>query len=189
MNNEDKAYIATYTGRKFFLLKPRLEDIDITDIAHALSLQCRWTGHCKFHYSVAQHAYYCSLIGPASEAFHRLHHDDSEAYISDMNRPLKHYTDAGKAYRKVEEPLQNAIYTAFGLPLIEPPSVHLADNAMLYTEKAQIMGYLFGEAEVYQSYWGEFDKSAVVTIERWTPEFAEKMYLERHNQLYKGRIN
>lgn len=181
----DKAYIATYTGKKFFLLEPRIEDIDVIDIAHALAMQCRWTGHCRFHYSIAQHAYYCSLLGPESEAFHRLNHDDSEAYISDMNRPLKHYTDAGTAYMKVEEPLQNLIYDAFGLSRIEPASVKLADNAMLYTEKAQIMGYKFGEAEK----WSVDEAQAPITIEQWSPEKAERMFLTRFHELQNRRIN
>lgn len=185
MTDVTKAYIATFTGKKFFLLEPRIEDIDIRDIAHALAMQCRWTGHSRFHYSVAQHAYYCSFLGPENEAFHRLNHDDSEAYIGDMNRPLKHYTDAGTAYRKVEQPLQNLIYDAFGLSHIEPLSVHAADNAMLYAEKEQIMGYTFGEAQK----WTPTEAPANITIEQWSPEKAETMFLNRFNELYKGRIN
>lgn len=184
--DSSKAFIATYTGKKFFLLQPRLEDIDIVDIAHALALQCRWTGHCKFHYSVAQHAYYCSFLGPENEAFHRLNHDDSEAYISDMNRPLKHYTNAGEAYMKVEEPLQHMIYDAFGLPHIEPPSVKIADTAMLYAEKEQIMGYAFDEAP---RVWDVGGKPAPIVIERWSPEHAEQIFLKRFKELYNRRVN
>jgi len=185
VENIDKAYIATYTGKKFYLLNPRIEDIDIIDIAHSLSMQCRWTGHCRFHYSVAQHAYYCSFLGPENEAFHRLNHDDSEAYISDMNRPLKHYTEAGKAYMEVEEPLQGLIYDSFGLSRIEPASVKIADNMMLYAEKAQIMGYEFAESQK----WLPNEDQADVKIVQWSPEFAEKMFLERFYQLQKRRIN
>jgi 5'-deoxynucleotidase YfbR-like HD superfamily hydrolase len=185
VNDAQKAYIATYTGKQFFLLNPRIQDIDIIDIAHALSLSCRWTGHCKFHYSVAQHSYYCSLLGPEDEALERLLHDASEAYISDLNRPLKHYTDAGVAYRKVEKPLQDLIYEAFGARVNEPPSVKIADNLMLYAEKAQIMGYKFSEAEI----WSPGETQAPIKIERWSPEFAEGMFLRRFDELYKGRIN
>jgi len=184
VNDTQKAYIATYTGKQFFLLNPRLEDIDIIDIAHALAMQCRWTGHCKFHYSVAQHAYYCSLLGPESEALERLMHDASEAYISDMNRPLKHYTDAGTAYMKVEKPLQALIYAAFGC-VNEPASVKLADNAMLYAEKEQIVGYKFAEAQE----WTPGEVAAKIKIEQWSPEYAEGMFLRRFDELYKGRIN
>lgn len=185
MIDTSKAFIATYTGKKFFLLEPRIEDIDVIDIAHSLAMQCRWTGHCRHHYSIAQHAYYCSLIGPEEEAFQRLHHDDSEAYIADMNRPLKHYTEAGAAYKKVEKPLQDLIYDAMGLSRIEHESVHLADHAMLYAEKSQIMGYLFDEAEK----WTPDEAQANIKIEQWTPEYAEHMYLKRHWELQNRRIN
>lgn len=184
-NDVKKAYIATYTGKKFFLLEPRLEDIDIIDIAHALALQCRWTGHSKFHYSIAQHSYYCSFIGPDKEAFDRLMHDAPEAYISDLNRPLKHFTEAGVAYRRQEAVIQKAIAERFGFSIIEPPSVKLADNTMLYAEKKQIINCNFEEAEKWESYEGNQD----VIIESWTTDQAEKMFLSRFQELYSGRLN
>jgi len=184
-NDVLKAYIATASGKQFFLLEPRLEDIDIFDIAHALSMQCRWTGHCKFHYSVAQHSYYCSFIGPDNEAFDRLMHDAAEAYIGDLNRPLKHYTEAGIAYRRQEAVIQKAIAERFGFSVVEPPSVKLADNSMLYAERDQIVGYKFEEAEN----WERYDENNGVTIEEWTPLQAKANFLSRFETLYTGRLN
>lgn len=186
-NDREKAFIATASGKKFFLLEPRLEDIDIYDIAHALALQCRWTGHTKYHYSIAQHSYYCSFIGPDSEAFDRLMHDAAEAYIGDMNRPLKHYTQAGIFYRKVEANVQAAIAQRFGFSVVEPISVKLADNSMLYIEKDQITNAKFEEAQVWESY--KEDAVVRVSIEEWTPAKAKQMFLTRFEDLYKGRIN
>src|SRR6267378_1608096 len=100
--NAAKAWIVTYSGLQFYHLAPTPEMVCIEDIAHALSQTCRWTGHTKFHYSVAQHSIYCSFLVPAEHALAALLHDASEAYLGDMNRPLKHYTDAGPAYMKVE---------------------------------------------------------------------------------------
>jgi uncharacterized protein len=189
-NDVKKAYIATASGKQFFLLEPRLEDVDIVDIAHALSMQCRWTGHCKFHYSVAQHSYYCSFLGPDNEAFDRLMHDAPEAYIGDLNRPLKHYTEAGVAYRRQEETIQKVIAERFGYSVIEPPSVKTADNLMLYTEKKQIMGYTFDEAkdadEVVRT---AKEETAPILIEQWSPSHAKTMFLKRFEELYKGRFN
>jgi uncharacterized protein len=182
----DKAFIATFTGKQFFLLAPRLEDIDIIDIGHSLSLQCRWTGHVRYHYSIAQHSVYCSLIGPEEEAFARLMHDTSEAYMGDMNRPLKHYTEAGPPYRKQEAVLQSLIYQRYGLSTHEPESVHLADSAMLYAEKDQIMGYSFEEAEDWDRYQGQYP---IPVITQWSPEQAETMFLRQFNALYKRRLN
>lgn len=185
-----KAYIATASGKQFFLLAPRLEDIDIHDIAHALSMQCRWTGHCKFHYSVAQHSYYCSFLGPDSEAFDRLMHDAAEAYIGDLNRPLKHYTEAGVAYRHQEEIVQHAIADRFGFSALEPKSVKIADNLMLYAEKKQIMGYTFDEAQDADGVVRLKDEAAApIVIDRWTPDQAKQMFLNRFEELYTGRLN
>jgi 5'-deoxynucleotidase YfbR-like HD superfamily hydrolase len=184
-NDKERAFIATASGKKFFILEPRLEDIDIMDIAHALALQCRWTGHCKYHYSIAQHSYYCSFIGPDSEAFDRLMHDTAEAYIGDMNRPLKHYTEAGIRYRRVEANIQHAIAERFGFSKVEPASVKLADNTMLYAEKKQITNAKFEEAQE----WEHYDKDDGFIIEQWTPDKAKQMFLTRFEDLYKGRIN
>lgn len=184
-NDTAKAYIATVSGKRFYLLEPRLEDIDILDIAHGLSLQCRWTGQCKFHYSIAQHSYLCSFVGPDNEAFDRLMHDASEAYIGDMNRPLKHYTAAGAAYMTVESKLQKTIAERFGFSIVEPMSVKLADNYLLYAERDQIVGYKFDEAED----WDRYKDKGEITIEEWTPQQAKKMFLTRFEELYKGRIN
>jgi 5'-deoxynucleotidase YfbR-like HD superfamily hydrolase len=186
MNNVEKAYIITFTGKKFNLLEPTLAMIDIRDIAHSQAMNCRWTGHCKYHYSIAQHAYYCSFIGPEFEALERLMHDSSESYIGDMNRPLKHYTDAGAAYRKVEHPLQSLIYNAFGMSEIEPPSVKIADEGMLYAELEQLLPS--AEFKFTNNPFGN-SKAAKIVIEEWTPAYAEKKFLERFNHLYKGRIN
>ena len=183
MNSPNKAFIGTYTGKKFFLLKPRLKDIDIKDIAHGLALQCRWTGQCEHHYSIAQHSWYCSFIGPSEEALERLLHDGSEAYMGDMNRPLKHFTPAGPAYRRQEAVIQHLIYRKFGVSVVEPPSVHIADQEMLYAERAQLMRLAFREAET----WLEGEPAAKVKIARWSPEKAERMFLKRFNQLYKER--
>src|ERR1700676_520726 len=185
-NDAKKAYIVTFTGKQFFLLEPRLEDIDIVDIAHSLALQCRWTGHVKYHYSIAQHSYYCSFIGPEKEAFDRLMHDAPEAYIGDLNRPLKDYTEAGGAYRRREAIIQRAIAERFGYSVIEPVSVKLADNSMLYAEKGQLLNVEFEEAENWERY---DEQQGTIIIDSWTPGEAKAMFLKRFEELYSHRLN
>ena len=182
VNQVNKAYIGTFTGKKFFLLKPRLVDIDIRDIAHSLALQCRWTGQSKYHYSIAQHSYYCSFLGPENESLDRLMHDGSEAYMGDMNRPLKHFTAAGPAYRRQEAVIQHLICRKYGLSLSEPISVHIADQQMLSAERDQLMRLDFKISDKWHSL-----EAASIKIARWTPEKAEKMFLKRFKQLYKGK--
>jgi hypothetical protein len=56
ISDESKAWIQTYTGKKFYPLTATIDDIDIEDIAHSLSMQCRFNGHCYVFYSVAEHS-------------------------------------------------------------------------------------------------------------------------------------
>lgn len=117
------SYITTVTGKHFFPLNPNRQDIDIEDIAHALSLICRANGHFRHFYSVAQHSIAC-----AEEAIARgyslevtlgcLLHDASEAYLCDVTRPVKKHIPA---YLKAEESLQKVIWKKFiGRELTEP---------------------------------------------------------------------
>jgi 5'-deoxynucleotidase YfbR-like HD superfamily hydrolase len=193
MNDIQKAYIITFTGRKFNLLEPRLEDINFEDIAHSQAMSCRWTGHSKHHYSIAQHVYYCSFLGPEENALWNLLHDGSESYIGDMNRPLKHYTDAGEAYRKVEWPIQNLVYNAAGLfapydvngAMIEPATVKIADEAMLYCEQEQLLPPVAFETS---NPFGR-SRAANIVIEEWSPKQAERMFMDRYESLSRRRIN
>ena len=179
------AWIITFTGLKFYHLKPEPEMVTVEDIAHALSNIGRWTGHTRYHYSVAQHSVYASQICPPEFAFDTLMHDSSEAYLGDMNRPLKHFTSAGPAYQKIEEKVEAVIFKKFGVRFPLPPAVKEADTKMLYAEKAQLMN-----ASKITNYevrkWGMDETEADIRIERWTPRRAEKMFLKRFWELYQG---
>lgn len=87
-------WILTNSARAFDLLNPRAENVITTDLAHALSLVCRFNGHCAHHYPVAQHSLLVAYIieqegGTPEEQLAGLLHDGTEAYISDLTRPLK----------------------------------------------------------------------------------------------------
>ncbi|MDP2746164.1 phosphohydrolase [Pseudomonas sp.] len=87
-------WILTNSARAFDLLNPHAENVITTDLAHALSMVCRFNGHCAHHYSVAQHSLLVAYIieqegGTPEEQLAGLLHDGTEAYISDLTRPLK----------------------------------------------------------------------------------------------------
>lgn len=134
-------WIQTYTLRQFWPLDPRPEDVDLTDIAHALSLICRFTGHVREFYSVAQHSLLVAdrafeLAPPERDraaAKWGLLHDASEAYLVDVARPVKRLPEMA-GYREAERRVQTAICERFGLPPEEPPEVKQADRDVLYTE-------------------------------------------------------
>ncbi len=139
-------YILTYTKKKFFLLDPNIEDIDILDIAHALSLKTRANGHFKHFYSVAQHSINCYKEAQARKSSERVQlgcllHDASESYISDINRPVKKHLHA---YFSIEKQLQQQIYKKFGLADLtqdEIQQVSDIDDALLYYEFKELMEY------------------------------------------------
>ncbi|MCH4888356.1 HD domain-containing protein [Acidaminobacter sp. JC074] len=132
-------YINTYTKRKFWPLDPRKEEIVLEDISHALSMICRGNGHYSHFYSVGQHSINCAYEARARGHSKRIQlacllHDASEAYLSDITRPVKkHLTD----YQRIEKNLQEMIYEAFGLEDLSDSDyekVKRIDDAMLSYE-------------------------------------------------------
>ncbi len=123
--------IITVSGRFFEFLDPKPEQICIEDIAHALSMICRFAGHTWKFYSVAEHSVRVSQVCDPSDALWGLLHDAAEAYMVDMPAPLKRVIPA---YRKIEARVQAEIMKRFGLPHLEPGNVKWADGRLLATE-------------------------------------------------------
>ena len=129
-------WIQTFTGRQFFPLAPDPAALDIRDIAHALAHLCRFNGHCRSFYSVADHCLRVSRIVPPEHALWGLLHDAAEAYLADVPRPVKYQIPA---YRDHEAALERVIAARFELPWPMPPAVKHADNVLLATEKRDLM--------------------------------------------------
>lgn len=130
-------WMQTATGEAFWPIDPRPEEVHIEDIAHALSLICRYGGHCQQFYSVAQHSILVSRALPEKHKLWGLLHDASEAYVIDVPRPLKPFLTG---YREAEDKVMEVIAERFGLSMPMPPEVKRVDNAILADEAAQIMG-------------------------------------------------
>ena len=137
-------FIRTYTKKHFYPTEPRIDDICIEDIAHALSLICRANGHFPKFYSVAQHSISCAREALARGLSDRivmacLIHDGSESYLSDITRPVKKDLEA---YKKYEKKLQSAIYEKYIgiLTSEELDTVKLIDDTMLFYEFYHFMG-------------------------------------------------
>jgi len=138
-----KDAIYTYSGGMIRPLDPNPDDINIVDIAHALSNQCRYTGHTRRFYSVAEHCLLATALvaeemgkNPASidVQFETLLHDASEAYLSDIARPIKKAPGFAETYLKYEAGLERAIGVRFGIPGEMSPMVKWADERILGIE-------------------------------------------------------
>ena len=138
------SHITTVSGKHFDPIEPDEKLIDIKDIAHALSMICRGNGHTKIFYSVAQHSIACALEAEArgwsdEVILGCLLHDASEAYLSDVTRPVKKDLPY---YLKVEDRLQNILWEHFiGRPITkeEKTQIFKIDDLMFSMEFHQIM--------------------------------------------------
>lgn len=161
--------VRTFTGKKFFIFDPRPEDVCAADIAHALSMQCRYNGHTEQFYSVAQH---CVLMSHAVSLEYQLEallHDAAEAYIGDIVRPLKH-SSSMTAYCNIDENITSVIYQKYGLPPYQRShEVKQADSRIL-ADEAHLVRNLAPDISL---------EPLGVTINRWSPAEAERRYLMR----------
>lgn len=134
-------WISTFSGRKFYPLDPRPEEIEIVDIAHALSRQCRFSGHCHGSepYSVAQHSVEVAKLLPPALKIAGLLHDASEAYLVDLPRPLKHSPGFADGYRSAETELMRCVGVRFGIGSFDNPLVEVADQRLLKSERRDLM--------------------------------------------------
>lgn len=130
-----RGWMGTASGRQFWPLEPRAEDVDVADIVRGLAMTCRYGGQVKRYYSVAEHCVVVSRHVDPRFAREALFHDCAEAYIGDMIRPLKHQA-AMKPFREAEAAIEEAVFEALGLAWT--PESHAAvktvDNAILVDE-------------------------------------------------------
>ena len=146
--------ITTYQKKTINPLQPKSEDIDILDIAHALHLLCRANGHFPHFYSVAQHSINCmreAMLRGYSKRVQLgcLLHDASEAYLSDVTRPVKAMLPE---YLEAENRLQHIIYDKWITPSLTKDELNLiydVDDTILYYEFLTLMNERITD-EVYQ---------------------------------------
>lgn len=167
-------WMQTFTGARFFPLDPRPEEIDPVDIAHALSLLCRYGGHVARFYSVAEHCVLMAAAVPPKDALAALLHDATEAFVVDVPRPLKRYLSD---YRAIEDRVWQAIAIRFDVDPLLPPSVKDADNRILLTEREALM------PNTIYSWSVDGMVPLPVVVEGWAPEVAEARYLAALAQL------
>lgn len=170
-------WMQTYTGGRFYPLDPTPAEVLPGDIAHALSLICRYGGHVQRFYSVAEHCVLLSHAVSPENALWALLHDAAEAYVGDMVRPLKRHMPE---FQHVEARILLAIARRFNLWPEIPAEVHEADNRIILTERAALM-------RKTDDVWTEDGLTPLpVRIEGWPPAVAESCWLGRLWELSEG---
>lgn len=134
-------YIRTFTGKKLYWEHVEDHEFDYRDIAHALAMKCRWSGHTKQFFSVAQHSVMVSRLVAPEHKLDALFHDLSEAYMPDFPSPLKWFLrDQGfTVLSDMEKRLERAAAKRLGLAFPRDPSIKQADLVMLATENRDLM--------------------------------------------------
>jgi hypothetical protein len=184
---EEAIWIETFTGKKVNPYRLQLDDIDIRDIAHSLSLLCRFVGHCNIFYSVAQHSLHVSDL-----VFHELGqqvvedvrfasrtclaallHDGAEAYISDISRPVKYSI---REFGELERRISGKIMQKFGCVGADWTLIKKMDSKMLASEALYLM-HSKGEG------WYLPEPPITCTISSHTPEAIEHLFLERFHTI------
>lgn len=172
---------ATASGRPFWALDPRPEDINVYDIACGLSRECRFNGAIRDDievYSVAQHSVLVSDSLPVHLKLEGLFHDAPEAFIRDMIKPLKH---AMPDWCIIEKRIDKVIRSKYGLPLRMTPEVKRADAIAVVTERRDIL------PENFNVDWGDdLPEPWPEKITAWLPSKAREEFMKRFLVLYKG---
>jgi hypothetical protein len=167
--------IRTYPTRTMVDLEhPDPGKIHVEDVAHALAMTCRYAGHCRNFYSVAEHSLKVEIIGQVSCVIKKqllafLLHDAAEAYLGDVTSPLKSLLPR---YRELEKRWEAAVRERFGLPDNESlwKLVRLADARALV-------------AEQYVLNWDPSIPKQSLPIDCWAPAEAGRRFLHRFHVL------
>jgi hypothetical protein len=166
-------WIQTHTGRVVEPLRLQPSMIDLGDVAHSLALQCRYAGHTRWHFSIAQHSVLVAKHLPPELARWGMLHDATEAYLVDLPSPVKeHMAD----YQAFEKRAEEAVAERFGLQLPMPVPVKKADREALATERRDLLGPCERDWNLAEQPWPE-------RIEKWTWELAESTFLAMAEKL------
>ena len=191
MDKED-VFIVVHTGIKFYPFDPSPEMVDIQDIAHSLSRECRYNGHPDEHYSVAQHSVLMAekLVdqfyleeAPPEVKMKALLHDAAETYVGDMPGPVKEVI--GGEIKKIEEKILEVILEKYDLSTegsLLPSSVETADKQILKLEREYIM-----KDSTHSWRLEDLDLHVEFEINPWSFEKSKKEFLSCFHE-YQSKI-
>lgn len=176
MNKKD-VWIQTYTGKKFYPFNPKVEDICLEDIAWSLSNLCRFNGHCKYFYSVAEHSVYVAENVPEKYALEGLFHDAAEAYIGDIPSPIKPFFEIDLAERKLMETISLCFILDYPFSNI----IKKIDMALLASEAEQTMA-------PYVDTWPQLQESSLdINIKGYSSIQSFRLFMNCYKNILRRR--
>lgn len=199
--DRERGWMQTVTGLRFYPLEPRAEDVDVRDIAHGLAMCCRYAGHTKRFYSVAEHCVHVSREaervlrdsshGPRKHdeltiirwSMLALLHDSAEAYLGDMIRPLKHQPEMAE-FRRAEAAIEAVVQQAL-VPFATSPEAHELIKSIddrIIVDEITVLKVDPGMYEDVAPLGGALG----VRMECWSPEQARTQFLQRYDGLLRG---
>lgn len=174
MDTHEMMPLMTASGLDFYPMAPSPLDVDIEDIAHALANTCRYGGHARSFYSVAQHSVLVSRALPPNLRRWGLLHDAAEAYVGDIPRPLKRHL---QGYAEIEATVMGCIAIALNLrPLVMPDEVKQVDNAIIADEAKALM-------PERSRTWPGAEDALGIEIDPWSPGKARAAFLMEYRHL------
>lgn len=160
---------------------------DINDIAHTLGMKCRFNGHCKRFYSVAEHSVLVSRLmeelgGDPREG---LGHDGNETYGPDVSSPQKQLFPDLRAY---EDRVDKSLRMHLGLPLEKTSECKRADNIAVLIEAFVLMrsrgeGPHWCALDSYRADTNRLRVRPEFQIRCLDPEAARVAFLHRYQEL------
>lgn len=177
-----EAYVETFTGRRLYYDNLSVDGICILDIAHALSNICRFTGHTREFYSVAQHSVLVAdNLDTLAEKRAGLLHDATEAYVNDLPSPLKACTDLGD-YKNLENRIHTIIDEKYNVNDGMTPNIKRVDLEALFTEKRDVL------ANASDWGWGYEIQHFNERIVPLPPKEAKELFMKRFAELFPEEL-
>jgi len=178
-------WVPTFSGGKVWPREPRAEEIRIEDIAHGLSMLCRYTGATRWFYSVAQHSVLVARACRPENKGWGLLHDAAEAYLGDVSAPIRamfKYCEFDMAELRLLEVIGVKFGLEPGWKNLLPQEVVEADLRIRINEKRLLLNGALSYIEPHEL---ALERLKMGEIEMWSPEVAEGMFMSEFRRIFK----
>ena len=193
---KNEHWFPTFTGKIVDLEHPTPDMIDVEDIAHALSMTCRFGGHCRDFYSVAEHSVNVMTLGHRRADLYSnngqrglafLLHDSAEAYLGDVVSPLKYML--APQYQELENRWLRAVVLKLDLGTLLTTPEPLVKQCDLRTLSIEIENLC---SPAHPNWWTKFVKPTTaelykLDIECLSPAQARRKFLDQFRKLRGGK--